>query len=428
MRLYSTISVTGTHGKTTTTSLLVAHLHRSGRGADRDHRRHHQLVGLECAARPGQVDDRRGGRERRHVHAAADRDRHRHQHRSRASRLLRLGRERCTANTRLSSATFRSSASPSPASIIRSCATWCERLESARRRPPPADLRREQGCRSRAAVACASRATRRTSMRAHARASRAGRGKLEGWSVPMPGAHNALNALAAIAVATRSRARGREDQSGDGRIFRRQTALPVDRRLERRRDLRRLRPSPGGDRGRARGGARAAPRVASSPSSSRIAIRACAISSTSSAPASRTPTRHRRAALYGRRKSDRGHRSPLRSPKASERRDTVRRKLSIDAGAISYRRSSGKRGRAISSSVSARATRRSGRMRCPSGWQRDAETHQGASRDRSRTSPSRLARDHARSCAGRLDRECAARRYHMVSRRRTGAGAVHAGR
>ena len=29
---------------------------------------------------------------------------------------------------------------------------------------------------------------------------------------------------------------------------------------------------------------------------------------------------------------------------------------------------------------------------------------------------------------GRLDRQCAACRYHLVSRRRTGAGAVHAGR
>ena len=89
----STVSVTGTHGKTTTTS-LIAHIFDAGRPRpDRDHRRHHQRLGLQRPPRQGRVDDRRGRRERRHIHQAADADRHRHQHRSRAPRLLQDGRE-----------------------------------------------------------------------------------------------------------------------------------------------------------------------------------------------------------------------------------------------------------------------------------------------------------------------------------------------
>ena len=73
MRLYATVSVTGTHGKTTTTS-LIAHIFNVGRPRpDRHHRRHHQRMGLERAARRGQVDDRGGRRVRRHLHQDARR-------------------------------------------------------------------------------------------------------------------------------------------------------------------------------------------------------------------------------------------------------------------------------------------------------------------------------------------------------------------
>ena len=104
--------------------------------------------------------------------------------------------------------------------------------------------------------------------------------KLEGWSVPLPGEHNALNALAAIAVAS-------EAGIDDAKI---KAAMAGFSGVKRRFQL------TGKWNGVAiyddyghhpaeiaavLGAARAVPRVASSPSSSRIAIRACAISSTS---------------------------------------------------------------------------------------------------------------------------------------------------
>ena len=75
------------------------------------------------------------------------------------------------------------------------------------------------------------------------------------------------------------------------RLRRRQAPLHADRHLERRRHHRRLRPPSGRDRRGAEGGARGGRRATSSPSSSRIASPASATSSTSSAPASTTPTR-----------------------------------------------------------------------------------------------------------------------------------------
>jgi UDP-N-acetylmuramate--alanine ligase len=55
MRLYATVSVTGTHGKTTTTSLIAR------ARPDRHHRRHHQRLGLQRATRRRRLDDRGGG-------------------------------------------------------------------------------------------------------------------------------------------------------------------------------------------------------------------------------------------------------------------------------------------------------------------------------------------------------------------------------
>ena len=93
MRLYATVSVTGTHGKTTTTS-LIAHIFNVARPRPhRHHRRHHQRMGLQRAPRQRQMDDRGGRRVRRHLHQDADPDRRRHQHRPGASRLLQDGRE-----------------------------------------------------------------------------------------------------------------------------------------------------------------------------------------------------------------------------------------------------------------------------------------------------------------------------------------------
>ncbi len=79
----------GTHGKTTTTSMVA----RAARcGAARSHRhqwRHHQRLRHQRAARRRRLDGGRGRRERRHLRQAAGDHRRRHQHRSRAPRFLR---------------------------------------------------------------------------------------------------------------------------------------------------------------------------------------------------------------------------------------------------------------------------------------------------------------------------------------------------
>ena len=68
---------------------------------------------------------------------------------------------------------------------------------------------------------------------------------IDDLALPMPGRHNALNATAAIAVAHRARRFGRRHPQGDRRLRRRQAALHPHRRMERRRHLRRLRPPSG---------------------------------------------------------------------------------------------------------------------------------------------------------------------------------------
>ena len=70
-------------------------------------------------------------------------------------------------------------------------------------------------------------------------------------ALPMPGRHNALNATAAIAVAHELKVAPVDDPQGDRRLRRRQAPLHPHRRMERRDDLRRLRPPSGRDRRRA---------------------------------------------------------------------------------------------------------------------------------------------------------------------------------
>ena len=82
----------------------------------------------------------------------------------------------------------------------------------------------------RAARACAG-ARRHRSFDAELGARvKGGARKISGWTMPLPGHHNALNALAAIAVGDRSRHRGRRDPRGAGQLHRREAALPADRR------------------------------------------------------------------------------------------------------------------------------------------------------------------------------------------------------
>jgi UDP-N-acetylmuramate--alanine ligase len=68
MRLKSTVAVRGTHGKTTTTSMIAALLDAGGVDPDRDQWRHHQRLWLQRAA-GRRLDGGRGGRERRQLPA-----------------------------------------------------------------------------------------------------------------------------------------------------------------------------------------------------------------------------------------------------------------------------------------------------------------------------------------------------------------------
>ena len=79
-----------------------------------------------------------------------------------------------------------------------------------------------------------------------------------GLKLPMAGRHNVQNSLAAIAVARELGGTEEQDPRGAGEVRRRQAALHAGGRLERRPDHRRLRPPPGGDRRRAESRARCA--------------------------------------------------------------------------------------------------------------------------------------------------------------------------
>ena len=79
---------------------------------------------------------------------------------------------------------------------------------------------------------------------------------IEDVVMPMPGHHNALNATAAIAVAVELKVPVEAIREALARLRRRQAAVHPHGGVERRRHLRRLRPSSGGDRGRAQGGPR----------------------------------------------------------------------------------------------------------------------------------------------------------------------------
>ena len=131
--------------------------------------------------------------------------------------------------------------------------------------------------------------------------------RIERWMVPIPGAHNALNALAATAVAAEAGLDDGTIRDALAGFLRRQAALPVDRYGWRRRHLRRLRPSPDRDQGRVGGGqsgrSRAADRRRRAPS-----VLACArpVPGFLQLPR-RCRQRVRHAALFGRRNADRRH-------------------------------------------------------------------------------------------------------------------------
>ena len=224
---------------------------------------------------------------------------------------------------------------------------------SAPRRSPAADLRR----RARMPISCcsrrASRATRPTSMPSLDARVKGGARTLEGWSVPLPGAPQCPQRAGGH--------RGRRREAGiDDDVIRAAMAgfSGVKRRfqltgdLERRRHLRRLRSSPGRDRGRARRprGRRTRTchrrrRAASLHARARSLRRVCGL-------LQGRRQRHRHAALFGGRSVRSRASTTHRWPRHPRRPDTAsvagRRQRAGDL----IRRSGGRRGRATSSSVS----------------------------------------------------------------------------
>ena len=255
MRLKSTVAVAGTHGKTTTTSMVAALLDAGGIDPTVINGGIINAYGSNARLGSERLDGGRGRRERRQLPAARRHDRGRHQHRSRASRSLwqlrrgqgglrRVRRER--AVLRRGAAVHRPSrgAGDHPARARPAVVTYGFAAQADVRgdnvTPIPGGNRFDVVVRDRDGEV-------RT---------------IEGIELPMPGRHNVQNALAAIAVALRARHRGRgRSRSGFGKfggVKRRFTKVGEVDGVD---DHRRLRPpsgrDPRGAGGRARRRARA---------------------------------------------------------------------------------------------------------------------------------------------------------------------------
>ena len=195
---------------------------------------------------------RRGRRERRLVPQLTPDDRGRHQHRRRAPRPLRH------ASSSVKDA-FVDFANRVPFyGLVRRCASTTRTSQAILPRLHEAlrDLRRL------AAGRLPRRATSATTGSPPASACVAPRPTTSASSrCTMPGAHNVLNALAAIAVATSTSCSFAAVARGAGRVRRRPAPLHRARRRRRRHGRRRLRPPPGRDAGHPRRRARQLPRA-----------------------------------------------------------------------------------------------------------------------------------------------------------------------
>ncbi len=245
MRLKSTVAVAGTHGKTTTTSMVAALLDAGG--VDPTVINGGIINSYGSNARLGDSDWMvvEADEERRQLPAARRHDRGRHQHRSRASRSLRLVRSRSRMPMSSSSRTCPSTARRCSASIIpkcrrssRACATGGSSPMASPRRPTCAastSRRIPGGNRFEAIIRDRDGTTR----------------SIENIELPMPGRHNVQNALAAIGVALELGIPDDDDPApaspSFGGVKRRFTKVGEDAR--RHRD-RRLRPPPGRDHAR----------------------------------------------------------------------------------------------------------------------------------------------------------------------------------
>ncbi len=124
MRLRSNIAIAGTHGKTTTTTMVATLLDKGGFDPDGDQRRGDPRLWLERAGGGGRVDGGGGRRERRQLQPPARDHRHRDQHRPRAYGALGDVREPAAGvyRLRLERAVLR--AWPCAAPTIPRCRRW----------------------------------------------------------------------------------------------------------------------------------------------------------------------------------------------------------------------------------------------------------------------------------------------------------------
>ncbi len=274
MRVKYGVAIAGSHGKTTTTSLVATVLRAAGPRSHRRRRRQDGSARLERAARRRRPARRRGRRERRLVPRAHPDDRGRHQHRRRAPRSLRHARAACKD-------AFVEFASARPVlrarrALPRPPARRSDLLPRIPRRhvtygvSPQSDYS-ARGIQFRGLE---------TSFNAYRRGE-----PLGGFTVKMPGAHNVLNCLATIAVADELEVPLDVTKQALADVRRRRAPLHRRRPGRRRHADRRLRPPPGRDPRHPR---RRAPRVPRRRSprrrarSSRTATPARATSSTSS--------------------------------------------------------------------------------------------------------------------------------------------------
>ena len=249
MRLKWSIAIGGTHGKTTTTSLIAAVLEAAHLDPDGDQWRHRQCLRHQHAAGRRRLDGGRGRRKRRQLPAAAGGHRRRHQHGSGAPgslghargdgrRLRPVRRQR--AVLRLRGAVHRSSGGAADDSApVRSAHHHLRVLAAGRRARGPRGAGQA-----------------RLHVRRHRHRSRA-------QPVAQAGAVSAADARRAQR-AERVGGGGGRRRDGDRRRHAaqrvrrlpwREAALHQDRRGGRHHRHRRLRPSSGGDRRGAEGGA-----------------------------------------------------------------------------------------------------------------------------------------------------------------------------
>ncbi len=260
MRLKQGIAIAGTHGKTTTTSLVTSVLAEAGRRPDVRDRRAPQQRRRAFAAGRGRLHRGRGRRERRLVPQPESDPERGHQHRRRPHGDLRPRHRPAAPGVHRV---------PAPHAVLR-------RGDRLRRRPRRAgdhrcDLAPGDPLRPRRRHAGARHRSDRAAGRAHALSSAQRR---NGAAMPtlditlnLAGVHNVRNALAAIAVATELElpdapvVKALAEFTGVGRRFQRYGDLPARDGGVLHAD-RRLRPPPGGSGRGARRGARRVPRAA----------------------------------------------------------------------------------------------------------------------------------------------------------------------